>query len=58
MTVSAIVTASRSRRDVGVDRERSGEQTMLQETANAMVERRGAFVVTDAGADAEQGIGR
>src|SRR4030095_4864962 len=35
----------------GVDSERSGEQTILQKTANAVVQRRGAFVVTDARAD-------
>src|SRR5215470_9501728 len=42
----------------GVDSERSGEQTILQKTTNAVVQRRGAFVVTDASADAERGIGR
>ena len=42
----------------GVDRERSGEQTILQETADAVVQRRCPFVVTDASADAQQGIGR
>ena len=42
----------------GVDGQRSGEQTILQETADAVVQRRGPFVVTDARADAQRGIGR
>src|SRR5215831_18203760 len=41
-----------------VNGERSGEQTMLQASANAVVQRRGTFVVTDARSDAEWGIGR
>src|SRR5262245_35802139 len=39
----------------GIDGERSGEQTLLQEAANAMVQRRGAWVVTDPRADAQRG---
>ena len=42
----------------GVDGQRSGQQTILQETADAVVQRRGPFVVTDARADAQRGIGR
>jgi len=42
----------------GVNSERSGEQTILQKAANGVVQRRGASVATDAGADAERGIGR
>src|SRR6266851_6945529 len=42
----------------GVDGERSGEPTILQETANAVVQRRSAFVITDSSADTQRGIGR
>src|SRR5262249_43758919 len=39
----------------GVDGERSGEQTLLQETTNAVVQRRGAFVIANARTNAERG---
>ena len=41
-----------------IDGERSGEQTILQKTTDAMVQRRGALVVADARANAERGISR
>src|SRR5262245_36218467 len=42
----------------GVDGQRSGQQTILQETADAVVQRRCPFVVTDASTNAERGAGR
>src|SRR5215510_4217695 len=41
-----------------VDGERSGEQALLQETTNAVVQRRGAFVIANAGTNAEWGAER
>jgi hypothetical protein len=40
-----------------IDGERSGQQTILQKTADAVVQRRRPFIVTDARADAQRGIG-
>src|SRR5262245_52458378 len=41
-----------------VDGHRSGQQMLLQETTDAMVQRRCPFVVTDARVDAQRGAGR
>src|SRR5262249_26504911 len=51
------ISSRRGDRDgiCGIDGERSGEQTILQEAANAMVQRRCAVVVTDPCADARRG---
>ena len=53
------ISQRRGNRDgvCGVDGERSGEQTILQETTDAVVQRRCAFVATDARADAQRGVG-